>query len=151
MKNKRIFIYGIGARLSFLLSALFVIWLVIWAGIHLSENVILYLAFALIYLLASTVWTHVPGIMIRPDKNRMIFMLGYTKKNQHERELSTIQRIDIDRMKGFGFYFIIKHESGFVEQKLFRFGRFSLIEEVQYKRLKKELEKFNQSLSDNLG
>ncbi len=137
--------------MSFLLSALLMISLIVWAGIYLSENVILYLALALIYLIASTAWTHVPGIMIRPDKDRMILMLGYTKKNQHERELSTIQRIDIDRMKGFGFYFIIKHESGYVEQKLFRFGRFSLIEEMQYKRLKRELGKFNQSLFGNLG
>ena len=150
MKNKRIFIYGIGARLSFLLSALFIIGLIIWAGVRLSENVILYLAFALIYLIASTIWTHVPGITIRPDKDRMILMLGYTKKNQHERELSTIQRIDIDRMKGFGFNFIIKHESGYVEKKLFRFGRYSFVEEMQYKSIKRELEKFNQSLSDTL-
>lgn len=148
MKNKRIFIYGIGARLCFLLSALFVISLVIWAGIHLSENVLLYLAFALIYLLTSTVWTHVPGIMIRPDKDRMIFMLGYTKKNQHERELSTVQWIDIDRVEGFGFNFIIKHESGYMEKILFRFGRYSFVEEMQYKRIKRELEKFNQGRSD---
>ena len=66
-------------------------------------------------------------------------IIGLTKDNRYERVLSDVEAIDIEKDSNIGFRFVIKHKNGAVEKTKYKFYRISFIEQAQYNRLKKQI------------
>ena len=60
------------------------------------------------------------------------------------RILSDIESISLEEKKNYGFDFIIKHKSGYIEKINYKFFRLVWLESIQAKRLEKKLKKVNQ-------
>lgn len=75
----------------------------------------------------------------------MILVLGLAKINHYEKVLSNIESIDIEKELNRGFSFVIKYKDGYIERIKYKFYRISIIEENQFRRLKKKINsiKFN--------
>lgn len=59
--------------------------------------------------------------------------------------MSNVESIDIEKELNLGFSFVIKYKDGYIERIKYKFYRISIIEEIQYNRLKRQLKnlKFN--------
>lgn len=68
------------------------------------------------------------------------------KSKNVERALSDIESISLEERKNYGFDFIIKHKSGYIEKINYKFFRLVWLESIQSKRIKQKLKELNQTL-----
>jgi hypothetical protein len=95
----------------------------------------------IVFVVFGLIWLYSLGLSINKKTNRMVLMLGLTKANYYERTLSDVESIDIEKELNLGFVFVIKHKYGYIERIKYRFYRISIVEEIQYNRLKRQLNK----------
>ena len=142
---KRIFIFGLFTRILICLSFIFIIYLPIddmfLNGIkvgNLIELVILIILFAIIVY-----WQWTLGIFLNVKKNRIIISFYMDKSKNVERALSDIESISLEERKNYGFDFIIKHKSGYIEKINYKFYRLVWLESIQATRIKNNRKKDN--------
>lgn len=67
----------------------------------------------------------------------MKIVLGFSKENKFERNISVVQSLDIELVNNIGMNFIINYKNGYSEKRYYAFYRISFVEQAQFKRLKK--------------
>ena len=70
-------------------------------------------------------------------------ILGLSNKNKYERILNSISSIDIVNDLNLGVDVIINYLDGRKEKIYYHFYRISFVEKLQFKRLKRQLNKVN--------
>ena len=95
----------------------------------------------IIFVVFGLTWIYSLGLSINYKKDRLILILGLTKVNQYERSLLNVESIDVEKELNLGFVFVIKYKNGYIERIKYKFYRISIVEEGQFKRLKKQINK----------
>lgn len=145
---KRIFIFGLFTRIFMFLSILFMIYLPIndlfSNGIKFDNLIIIIIL--IIFLGVVVYWQWTLGIFLNVKKNRITISFYMDKSKNVERALSDIESISLEERKNYGFDFIIKHKSGYIEKINYKFFRLVWLESIQSKRIKQKLKELNQTL-----
>lgn len=99
------------------------------------------LAISICFVVAWLIYTYSLGIFIDRETDKLKIVTGLSKKETTERVLSNIASIDIELNGDLGMTFIINYKYNCVEKIDYKFYRISSVEKIQYKRLKKQLNK----------
>lgn len=140
---KKIFLFGRFVRIWFIISFAFIIYLMFDMCLQSSFDIknILLTILVIIFVVFGLTWLYSLGLSINYKKDRLILILGLTKVNQYERALLNVESIDVEKELNLGFVFVIKYKNGYIERIKYKFYRISIIEEGQFKRLKKQINK----------
>ena len=140
-KMKRIYIFSLFTRLFTVFGCLFMMYLPInnltskGAGIeNISAIVVLF-----IFLILSIYWQWTVGIFFNVKNDRIIFSFYINKNKDVERIMSEIKSIEVIKENHLGFDFIIYYKDGYEETLFYKFYRVSFFEEIQLRRLKRQL------------
>lgn len=140
---KKVFLFGRLVRTAFLISFAFLAYAMIDMTIQ-SQFSVIYILLTLvvfIFILFGILWIYLLGIIINTKKNSVILILGLIDKNIHERMLNNIASLDVEKDSNLGMNFIINYRTGHSEKIHYKFYRVSIIEELQFNRIKKKLTK----------
>lgn len=144
---RKIFLFGRFVRICFIISFAFIIYAMFDICFQSSFDIknILLTLLVIIFVAFGLIWLYSLGLNINYKKDRLILVLGLTNDKHYERVLSNIESIDIEKQLNFGFNFAIKYKDGYIERIKYKFYRISIVEEQQFKRLKKQIKnaKFN--------
>ena len=91
------------------------------------------------------VWIYSMGVFIDSNNNSLKIVTGFSKKDIKVLLLSAINSIDVELIRNYGMNFIVYYKNGFAEKIEYKFYRISIVEELQYKRLKKQLNRVKYS------
>ena len=140
---RKIFLFGRFVRICFIISFAFIIYAMFDMCLQSSLDIkyILLTLLVIIFVVFGLTWLYSLGLSVNYKKDRLILILGLTKVNQYERVLSNVELIDIEKELNLGFTFVIKYKDGYVERIKYKFYRISIVEEGQFKRLKKQINK----------
>ena len=142
---KKIFLFGRLIRIFSIISFIFIIYAMIDMCV-ISEFQIRYIlltAVVLFFVIIDMIWIYSLGIVFDFKKNKFKLILGLSNKNKYERILNSISSIDIVNDLNLGVDVIINYLDGHKEKIYYHFYRISFIEELQFKRLKRQLNKVN--------
>ena len=144
---RKIFLFGRFVRICFIISFAFIIYAMFDMCLQSSFDIkyMLLTLLVVFFVVYGLIWIYSLGLRISYKKDRFILVLGLTKVNHYERVLSNVESIDIEKELNLGFSFIIKYKDGYIERIKYKFYRISIVEESQFKRLKKQINnmKFN--------
>lgn len=142
---KKIFLFGKLVRICFIISFAFIIYAMFDMCFQSSFDIkyILLTILVIVFVVFGLIWIYSLGLSINHKKDRLMLILGLAKANCYERVLSNIESIDIEKELNLGFSFVIKYKEGYIERIKYKFYRISIVEEVQFKRLKKEINNLN--------
>lgn len=144
---KKIFLFGRLVRIFFIISFVFIIYAMIDMCIQSMFDVkyVLLTLLVVIFVIFGLMWIYSLGLSINYKKDKIVLLLGLTKANHYEIVLSNVKSIDIEKELNIGFNFVIKYKYGYIQKIKYKFYRISIIEECQFKRLKKQINnlKFN--------
>lgn len=144
---RKIFLFGRFVRICFIISFTFIIYAMFDMCFQSSFDIeyILITLLVIIFVVFGLIWLYSLGLCINHKRDRMILILGLTKANHYEKVLSNVESIDIEKELNLGFSFVIKYKDGYIERIKYKFYRISIIEDIQYNRLKRQLKnlKFN--------
>ena len=144
---RKIFLFGRFVRICFIISFVFIIYAMFDMCLQSLFDIkyILLTLLVIIFVVFGLTWLYSLGLSINYKKDRLILILGLTKVNQYEKVLSNVESIDIEKELNLGFDFVIKYKDGYVERIKYKFYRISIVEEGQFKRLKRQINrlKFN--------
>lgn len=140
---KKIFLFGRFVRICFIISFVFIIYAMFDMCLQSSFDIknILLTILVIIFVVFGLTWLYSLGLSINYKKDRLILILGLTKVNQYERSLLNVESIDVEKELNLGFVFVIKYKNGYIERIKYKFYRISIVEEGQFKRLKKQINK----------
>lgn len=140
---KKIFLFGRFVRICFIISFAFIIYAMFDMCLKSSFDIkyILLTLLVIIFVIFGLTWLYSLVLSINYKKDRLILTLGLTKVNQYERVLSNVESIDIEKELNLGFSFVIKYKDGYIERIKYKFYRISIVEECQFKRLKRQINK----------
>lgn len=140
---RKIFLFGRFVRICFIISFAFIIYAMFDMCLQSLFDIkyILLTLLVIIFVVFGLTWLYSLGLSINYKKDRLILILGLTKVNQYERVLSNVESIDIEKELNLGFTFVIKYKDGYIERIKYKFYRISIVEEGQFKRLKKQINK----------
>lgn len=140
---RKIFLFGRFVRNCFIISVVFIIYAMFDMCLQSSFDIkyILLTLLVIIFVIFGLTWLYSLGLSINYKKDRLILTLGLTKVNKYERVLSNVELIDIEKESNLGFNFVIKYKDGYTERIKYKFYRISMVEEGQFKRLKKQINK----------
>lgn len=140
---RKIFFFGRFVRICFIISFAFIIYAMFDICLQSTFDIkyILLTLLVIIFVIFGLTWLYSLGLSINYKKDRLILTLGLTKVNKHERVLSNVELIDIEKELNLGFNFVIKYKDGYIERVKYKFYRISIVEEGQFKRLKKQINK----------
>lgn len=140
---RKIFLFGRFVRICFIISFSFIIYAMFDMCFQSSFDIknILLTILVIIFVVFGLIWLYSLGLSINYKKDRLILILGLTKVNQYERALLNVESIDVEKELNLGFDFVIKYKDGYVERIKYKFYRISIVEEGQFKRLKKQINK----------
>ena len=140
---RKIFIFGRFVRICFIISFTFIVYAMFDMCFQSSFDIkyILFTLLVIIFVIFGLIWIYSLGLSINHKKDRLILVLGLTKANHYERDLSNVELIDIKKESNVGFNFVIKYKDGYVERIKYKFYRISIVEEQQFKRLKSQIKK----------
>ena len=138
---KKIFLFGGFVRICFIISFTFIIYAMFDMCLQSSFDIknILLTILVIIFVVFGLTWLYSLGLSIDYKKDRLVLVLGLTKVNQYERVLSNIESIDVEKDSNHGFDFVIKYKYGYIERIKYKFYRIPIVEEGQFKRLKKQI------------
>ena len=102
-----------------------------------------------VFLLLVIYWQWTLGIFINKKRKILVFSFYMNKSENIERLISDIKSIELEKEKNLGFNFIVSFKDGYKEKIFYRFYRISFIEEIQFKRIRKELIKLNKILNNS--
>ena len=139
---KRIYLFGRVLRIIFLISCA----LLICCMFEIVQNDFSFfnlflLVISICFVVAWLIYTYSLGIFIDRENDKLKIVTGLSKKETTERVLSNIASIDIELNGDLGMTFIINYKYNCVEKIDYKFYRISSVEKIQYKRLKKQLNK----------
>lgn len=141
---KRFLLFGWVIRLAFILSFIFISYamidMFIVSGYSLRYLFLLLVVF--IFVIFAIVWIHSLGVFIDINNNMLKIQFGITMKNKHERVLSEISNLDIEKDLNIGINFIIKYKNGVTEKLYYKFYRISILEQIQFNALRKKLKRY---------
>ena len=140
---KKVFLFGRFVRIYFVLSLSFFTYAFVDMTIQ-SQFAIKYILMMLvvfIFVVFGILWIYSLGIVIDKKKNSAKLILGLSDRNIHERALSNIASIDVEKDGNLGMNFILHYNYGASEKLYYKFYRVSFVEEIQFKRIKKSLSK----------
>lgn len=140
---RKIFLFGRFVRICFIISFAFIIYAMFdmcFQSLFDIKNILLTIL-VIIFVVFGLTWLYSLGLSINYKKDRLILILGLTKVNQYERALLNVESIDVEKELNLGFDFVIKYKDGYVERIKYKFYRISIVEEGQFKRLKKQINK----------
>ena len=144
---RKIFLFGRFVRICFIILFAFIIYAMFDMCLQSSFDIkyILLTLLVIIFVAFGLIWLYSLGLSINYKKDRLILVLGLTKVNHYERVLSNVESIDIEKELNLEFSFVIKNKDGYIERIKYKFYRISIVEEGQFKRLKKQISnlKFN--------
>ena len=98
---------------------------------------ILLTLFMIIIIFYRLLWIYYHGLLINRKTNKLKIVLGFSKENKFERNISVVQSLDIELVNNIGMNFIINYKNGYSEKIYYAFYRISFVEQAQFKRLKK--------------
>ena len=140
---KKIFLFGRVTRIAFILSLAFFAYafvdMMIQSQFAIKYILMMLAVFVLVFF--GLLWIYSLGIVIDKKKNKLTLILGLSDRNIHERALSNIMSMDVEKDRNLGMYFILNYQYGASEKLYYKFYRISFIEEFQFKRIKKSLAK----------
>jgi hypothetical protein len=142
---KKIFLFGRLIRIFSIISFIFIIYAMIDMCV-ISEFQIRYIlltAVVLFFVIIGIIWIYSLGIVFDFKKNKFKLILGLSNKNKYERILNSISSIDIVNDLNLGVDVIINYLDGHKEKIYYHFYRISFVEKLQFKRLKRQLNKVN--------
>ena len=142
---KKIFLFGRLIRIFSIISFIFIIYAMIDMCV-ISEFQIRYIlltAVVLFFVIIGMIWIYSLGIVFDFKKNKFKLILGLSNKNKYERILNSISSIDIVNDLNLGVDVIINYLDGHKEKIYYHFYRISFVEKLQFKRLKRQLNKVN--------
>lgn len=140
---KKVFLFGRFVRIAFVLSLSFFTYAFVDMTIQ-SQFAIKYILMMLVvfvFVAFGLLWIYSLGIVIDKKKNSLTLILGLTDRNIHKRALSNIVSIDVEKDRNVGMYIILHYKYGASEKLYHSFYRVSIVEEVQFKRIKRSLAK----------
>lgn len=140
---RKIFIFGRFVRICFIISFALIVYAMFDMCFQSSFDIkyILFTLVVIVFVIFGLIWIYSLGLSINHKKDRLILVLGLTKANRYERNLSNVELIDIKKESNVGFNFVIKYKYGYVESIKYKFYRISILEEQQFKRLKRQIKK----------
>ena len=142
---KKIFLFGRLIRIFSIISFIFIIYAMIDMCVISGFQIryILLTAAVLFFVIIGMIWIYSLGIVFDFKKNKFKLILGLSNKNKHERILNSISSIDLVNDLNLGVDVIINYLDGHKEKIYYHFYRISFVEKLQFKRLKKQLNKVN--------
>ena len=142
---KKIFLFGRLIRFFFIISFVFIIYAMIDMCITSGFQIkyILFTAIVLFFVIIGMLWIYSLGIVFDFKKNKFKLVLGLSNKNKYERILKNISSVDVVNDLNLGVEFIINYLDGSKEKIYYQFYRISFVENLQFKRLKRQLNKVN--------
>ena len=142
---KKIFLFGRLIRFFFIISFVFIIYAMIDMCITSGFQIkyILFTAIVLFFVIIGMLWIYSLGIVFDFKKNKFKLVLGLSNKNKCERILKNISSVDVVNDLNLGVEFIINYLDGSKEKIYYQFYRISFVENLQFKRLKRQLNKVN--------
>ena len=145
---KKIYLFGRIIRISFLISFMFLIYAFVdmYIKSNFSFRNLLLLIFIIVVTIFVIVWIYSMGVFIDRNNNSLKIVTGFSKKDIKVLLLSAINSIDVELIRNYGMNFIVYYKNGFAEKIEYKFYRISIVEELQYKRLKKQLNKIKYSV-----
>ena len=149
LNMKRIYLFGRIVRISFLISFIFLNYAFI--DMYIQSNFSFKNLLLLIFIIAVTVWMMIwiysMGLFIDRNNETLKLVTGFSKKETKVLALGNVSSIDVELNGNRGMNFIIYYKHDCVERIEYKFYRISIVEKLQYKRLKKQLNKIKYSLS----
>ena len=108
---------------------------------------LLLLTLIIVVTICVIVWIYSMGVFIDRNKDSLKLVTGLSKKDRKVLTLSNVSFIDVELNGNRGMNFIIYYRHNCIERIEYKFYRISVVEKLQYKRLKKQLKKIKYSLS----
>ena len=144
---ERIYLFGRIYRIWFLISFMFINYAFIDMYIQsdFSFKNLLLLIFIIVVTIYSIVQSYSLGVFIDRNNDSLKLVTGLSKKDIKVLPLSAVSFIDVELIVNYGMNFIIHYRHGCIEIIEYKFYRISIVEELQYKRLKKQLNKVDYS------
>ena len=145
---RKIFLFGRFVRICFIISFAFIVYATFDMCLQNRFDIkyILLTLLVILFVVFGLIWLYSLGLSINCKEDRLILALGLTKVNQYERVLSNVESIDIEKKINLGFDFVIKYKDGYIERIKYKFYRISILEEGQFKRLKKQIKKLSERM-----
>lgn len=145
---KRIYLFSRTLRFFFIISCIFLVY-GMFEIVQSDFNFLnlLLLAISICFVVAWLIYTYSLGLFFDKENDKLKIVTGFSKKEINERVLSNINSIDVELNGNLGMTFIINYKHNCAEKIEYKFYRISILEKSQYKRLKKQLNKINCSLS----
>ena len=142
---KKIFLFGRLIRIFSIISFIFIIYAMIDMCVISGFQIqyILLTAVVLFFVIIGMIWIYSLGIVFDFKENKFKLILGLLNKNKYERILNSISSIDIVNDLNLGVDVIINYLDGRKEKIYYHFYRISFVEKLQFKRLKRQLNKVN--------
>ena len=142
---KRIYLFGRILRIFFLISCVFLIYIMFdivktdfsFLNLFLLAISICFVVFWLIYIYSL-------GVFVNYKNKTIKIVTGFLRGNNRERSLLDIKSVDIELNGDIGMTFIIEYNYNSTEKIEYKFYRISFVEKSQYKRIKKQLAQINQ-------
>lgn len=140
---KKIFLFGRLTRIAFVFSlacfAYAFVDMTIQSQFSVKYIILTLVVFALVIF--GLLWIYALGVVVDKKKNSVMLIFGLSDKNIHSRALSSILSIDVEKDRNLGMNFILNYRNGDSEKLYYKFYRISFVEEIQFKRIKKSLNK----------
>ena len=140
---RKVFLFGRITRLRFLVSFAGLLYAMIDMAIQSqwSFQYILATLVSVIFVVWGIFWIYLLGIVINQKTNTVKLFLGLSEQTIHERQLHHVASMDVVKDGNMGMYFVIHYKTGGTERFYYKFYRLSIIEELQFKRIKRSLAK----------
>jgi hypothetical protein len=140
---KKIFLFGRITRIFFLMSFGFLLYAFVDMCIQSEFAIknVLFLLLVVLFVAFGVFWIYLPGVEIDRVNGKVKLILGLSSDHVYERIMDDIASLDVEKESNIGMHFIIRYKNGYSQKLLYRFYRVSFIEEIQFKRIKRELAK----------
>ena len=142
---KRIYLFGRILRIFFLISCVFLIYIMfdIVKNDFSFLNLFL-LAISMCFVIVWLIYMYSLGIFIDRKNDKLKIVTGLSKNETKECVLSNVISMDVELNGNLGITYIINYKHHCMEKIDYKFYRISIVEKAQYKRIKKQLAQINQ-------
>ena len=147
---KRVYIFGRIVRISFLIAFAFLIYAFvdIYIESYFEFTYLLLLIIIVGIVIYGLIWIYSMGLFFDEKNNKLNIVAGFSKENRKERILSDVNSLDVELNDDLGMSFIINYKSNYTEKIGYKFYRISFLEQSQYKRIKKQLVRIKQTITN---
>lgn len=140
-KMKKVYLFGRITRILFLMCLGFLLYAFVDMCIQSDFAIknILFLLLVVFFVAFGVFWIYLPGVKIDRVNGNVKLILGLSSDHIYERRMDDIASLDVEKEANIGMHFIIHYKSGYSQKMFYRFYRASFIEQMQFKRIKREL------------